>query len=193
MTIKLNFLLLLFPFSLVFINVYGQSRSNIIPAPQKIKWKNGEFIFNSCTRIQFLRSSKDLSNAVAPLVSKYKKAACIDVLSSANCSQKSLITITLNNTLNNEEGYRLNISPQRIEIVAKKPAGVFYAIQSVLQLLPENIESETLVKNVRWKVPCVNLEDSPRLKYRGIMLDVSRNFFTADTVKRMIDLLAMQR
>jgi hypothetical protein len=73
MTIKLNFLLLLFPFSLVFINVYGQSRSNIIPAPQKIKWKNGEFIFNSCTRIQFHRSSKDLSNAVAPLEVNTKK------------------------------------------------------------------------------------------------------------------------
>jgi len=63
----------------------------------------------------------------------------------------------------------------------------------LLQLLPESIESSAFISNIQWEVPCVQIEDAPRFAYRGIMLDVSRHYMSADSVKRIIDLLAMQK
>lgn len=150
-------------------------------------------MFTSCTRIIFDKSNKPLQNAIAPLINKLKRAASVNLLAQTKCPGKPAVSVSLSNAIADEEGYTLNISRQKIEIVARQPAGVFYAVQSLLQLLPENIESSTAVKNVQWKVPCVQIEDAPRLPYRGIMLDVSRNFMGTDSIKRILDLLAMQK
>ena len=71
-------------------------------------------------------------------------------------------------------------------ITANKPAGLFYGVQSLLQLLPKEVESKALAK-VKWTVPGVKITDYPRFVWRGMMLDVSRNFFTKEEVKKYID------
>ncbi len=85
-----------------------------------------------------------------------------------------------------KEGYTLESSPKGVVISANEPAGLFYGMQTLLQLLPAEIESKTVV-NMPWTIPSVKITDYPRFGWRGIMLDVSRNFFTKEEVKRYID------
>src|SRR5207247_786310 len=59
--------------------------------------------------------------------------------------------------------------------------------QTFFQLLPKEIESTTLVKNIKWQAPCVEVTDYPRFAWRGLMFDVSRHFFTKQQVKDFID------
>jgi hexosaminidase len=93
---------------------------------------------------------------------------------------------TENATLGNE-GYTLSVTPKNIIIKANKPAGIFYGVQTLMQLLPAEIESNVLVKDIAWKAPCVEITDYPRFGWRGLMLDVSRHFFTKKEVEAYID------
>lgn len=138
------------------------------------------------------KKNSQLLDAFAPLVTKLRTAAGIDLAAPARC-KGNVVTAVLDPSVSNEEGYLLAIEPNEIQIKASKPAGVFYAVQTLLQLLPEKIESPVAVKNRQWEVPCVRVEDAPRLSYRGIMLDVSRHLMAVDSIKRLIDLLAMQK
>jgi hexosaminidase len=85
-----------------------------------------------------------------------------------------------------DEGYSLYVNKRRIIITANAPAGLFYGMQSLLQLLPPEIESSTPLKTA-WKIPIVTITDYPRFAWRGMMLDVSRNFFTKEEVEKYID------
>ena len=91
------------------------------------------------------------------------------------------------------EAYSLEIKKNRIEIKASQPAGFFYAIQTLRQLLPPEIESKQINKNIDWLVPMTNISDSPAFKWRGFMLDVSRHFFPKEDILRMIDNLALHK
>lgn len=86
-----------------------------------------------------------------------------------------------------EEGYRLTVSKSGIVLMARKTAGIFYGMQTLLQLLPPAIASKKQPEPVRWNIPCVTIEDYPRFAWRGLMLDVSRHFFTVAEVKDYID------
>jgi hexosaminidase len=88
-----------------------------------------------------------------------------------------------------KEGYTLVSTANGVVITANAPAGLFYGMETLLQLLPKEIESKTAV-NVPWTIPSVKITDYPRFGWRGIMLDVSRNFFTKEEVKQYIDQLA---
>ncbi len=85
-----------------------------------------------------------------------------------------------------KEGYRLKVTRDNVSITASEPAGIFYAIQSLYQLLPPEIESKTSKHN-EWSIPAVTIDDHPRFGWRGLMLDVSRHFFTVQQVKEYID------
>jgi hexosaminidase len=86
-----------------------------------------------------------------------------------------------------KEGYRLIVNQKGIEISAEAPAGWFYGVQTLFQLMPSAIESTSPSKGVSWKLPFVTIHDKPRFGWRGLMLDVSRHFFTKQEVKRFID------
>lgn len=86
-----------------------------------------------------------------------------------------------------DEGYNLSVSTDKIVIRANQPAGLYYGVQTLLQLFPAEIESKTHVADVDWSVPAVEIEDYPRMDWRGLMFDVSRHFFTVDEVKQFID------
>jgi hexosaminidase len=85
------------------------------------------------------------------------------------------------------EGYRLSVKPTGITITANAPAGLFYGVQTLLQLFPKEIESTMAVSGVAWQAPGVEVTDYPRFGWRGLMFDVSRHFFTKEEVKRYID------
>ena len=92
-----------------------------------------------------------------------------------------------------EEGYRLSVTPARITIRAFRPAGAFYAVQTLRQLLPPDNFRQAPVAGVSWTVPAVQIEDRPRFQWRGAHLDVSRSFMPKEFVKKYIDLLALHK
>jgi hexosaminidase len=85
-----------------------------------------------------------------------------------------------------DEGYTLTVFTTNIQINANKPAGLFYGVQTLLQLLPKQIESPTATE-ASWSIAACRISDYPRFGWRGIMLDVSRHFFSKEEVKRYID------
>ena len=91
------------------------------------------------------------------------------------------------------EGYRLEVRPGRVSIRAAEPAGAFYGVQSLRQLLPPQVFREAKVEGVAWTAPAVTIEDQPRFPWRGMHLDVSRHFMPKEFVKKYIDLLALQK
>lgn len=89
-----------------------------------------------------------------------------------------------------KEGYKLNASSKGVTITASTGAGVFYGIQSLLQLMPKEVKSTSKVESIALDVPYCEINDAPEFAWRGLMLDVSRHWFTKDEVKRYIDQLA---
>jgi len=92
-----------------------------------------------------------------------------------------------------EEGYDLLVEKKGIRIMAHTPAGIFYGIQTLLQLLPVEVYDNQIVNDTRWTVSGVHIVDRPRYSWRGMHLDVSRHFFPVEFVKRYIDLIAMHK
>jgi hexosaminidase len=85
-----------------------------------------------------------------------------------------------------KEGYQLSVTTTGVTIRANEAAGLFYGCQSLYQLLPPEIESTTK-QAIKWAIPYVQIKDKPRFGWRGLMLDVSRHFFTKQEVKQFID------
>ena len=91
------------------------------------------------------------------------------------------------------EGYTLEVSGKRIAICGHDKSGVFYGIQTLLQLLPPEIYSASLQSDAKWSVPCISVVDAPDHPWRGMMLDVARYFYDKDFVKKYIDMMAMYK
>ena len=90
------------------------------------------------------------------------------------------------------EGYVLDVTPQRVVIRAPHEAGIFYGVQTLRQLFPPAVFS-SLKANGVWQLPAVHIEDQPRFGWRGAMLDVCRHFMPKDFVLEFIDLLAVHK
>lgn len=172
-------------FALTFYCVKAQSQDwgskfNLIPNPVKLEIAPGEFIFNNKTTIS---SQPQHKNLVSFLENYLRLNLKLNVVCSFGKSDKQTIILTSNETDDfPDEAYKLSITPGQI-IIRGKNAGLFYGIQTLLQLLPTGSTEVT-------KLPCAEIEDYPRFGYRGFMLDVSRHFFTTGQIKNIIDLMA---
>lgn len=89
-----------------------------------------------------------------------------------------------------QEGYKISVTGNGAVVSANAPAGIFYGVQTLLQLLPKEIESPTAVQGVAWSMPQVEITDYPRFGWRGLMFDVARHFFTKEDVKQYINQMA---
>ena len=92
-----------------------------------------------------------------------------------------------------QEGYLLSVSPDEVLIEAPEPAGVFYGIQTLRQLLPTQVERRELTPHVAWEISCVTIRDAPRFGWRGYMMDEGRHFHGKETLLRTLDLMALQK
>ena len=90
------------------------------------------------------------------------------------------------------EGYRLNVFPNRLEIRSCDRAGIFYGVQTLLQLLPPAVFGDAITPGP-WVIPCCEIEDRPRFGWRGLMIDVARYFFPVDFIKKLIDQMALHK
>lgn len=177
----------------LFISAIAFSQNNktgiaIIPEPVNIVKNTGVFILPKSIIIE-AGSQPELKQAVANLKNHLSVPTGMHVTVS-NSAPAATFRLVLNKTENAEigkEGYQLSISPKQIIIKANQPAGLFYGVQTLVQLFPKEIESDTIAKNVKWQAPCVQITDYPRFGWRGLMFDVSRHFFTKNDVKKFID------
>ena len=161
----------------------------IIPEPVKLIKQAGHFTLPQNITIQ-VGKSLELKQTVAFLQQRLTLPTgyFVSVVNPpvANATIKLILNDTEDPTLGNE-GYHLNVGLKQIVIRANKPAGVFYGVQTLMQLFPKEIESKEEVQSVKWIAPCVDVTDYPRLGWRGLMFDVARHFFTKEEVKQYID------
>ena len=152
----------------------------LIPQPKLVKSATGQFTVGQQTRIFYnderLSFMADyLSGMMADAVGIRPQPALL----AGNNARSRSIGLLLDSTLQlPKEGYRLEVTERSIVLKSSTPQGLFYAVQTLLQLLPDE-GSPVITSTV--------IEDEPRFSWRGLMLDVSRHFFTMDQVKRMID------
>ena len=137
---------------------------SIIPEPVKLTIISGEFILNKDTVIQIDLEMKKVAQYLKGLLTTSTGFDNqISVLPSRDYEESSVI-LRLSADLDTlgEEGYNLEVTPNKIMISAPNPAGVFYGVQTLRQLLPSEIERSALVDRIEWAVPCVKIEDYPR-------------------------------
>jgi len=127
--------------------------------------------------------------ALGKLTATGKKVA---VSNSSNASIRLVLNKKEDQTIG-AEGYKLSVKPSGILVSANKPAGLFYGLQTLWQLMPQEIDSKTRVNGVKWQVPVVEITDYPRFGWRGLMFDVSRHFFTVKDVEDFIDLMVQYK
>lgn len=180
-------------FCCCFVSVlsFGQTTKNtlaIIPEPVKTITKPGQFILPKNVTIQAA-----LSKEMTPVTDYLKKrlagatGALVTVKSKfAVPATIKLLLSTKADTVLGKEGYQLLVGTKGVVIRANEPAGLFYGVQTLMQLFPKEIESSE-VHHIKWTAPCVDITDYPRFAWRGLMFDVSRHFFTKEEVKQYID------
>src|SRR5450432_3804576 len=173
--------------------VFSQDSISIIPEPVKLIKSQGHFILPSVVRIS-ADENPELKTALADLNDRLSIPTGYQV--DMTNSGSAVIRINLNKTTNAElgnEGYQLSVTPKKVTITANQSAGILYGVQSFLQLLPAEIATDSLVKNISWTATCVSITDYPRFGWRGLMLDVSRHFFTKKEVEKYMDQMAVYK
>ncbi|MDB5139769.1 MAG: exo 1 [Mucilaginibacter sp.] len=186
---KLSFVLSL---CLITYFSFGQTTKTglaIIPEPVSVITKKGEFILPKHVLI-VAGPGAELKSVTSYLKNKLTTSTGALVTIKNSAKVPPTIKLILNakaDTVLGKEGYHLWVSKKGIIIRANEPAGLFYGVQTLIQLFPKEIESPEVVAGIKWATPCVDIKDYPRFSWRGLMLDVSRHFFTKDEVKQYID------
>ncbi|HKP32250.1 MAG TPA: family 20 glycosylhydrolase [Chitinophagaceae bacterium] len=177
---KLALLILVFSFSQLNAQDY-----NIIPKPVKLIPQKGNFIISKNTVLVLLDEGE---RNTANFLNEYLQQFYGFRLKTAKSAKNNYIRITTKKFIRpGQEGkYEMQISPASINISGDTYSGSFYAIQSLIQLLP-------VAKATSLAVPAVSIEDYPRFEYRGLHLDVARHFMPVDFVKKYIDYIALHK
>lgn len=182
-------LLCLCSFAIISFGQDSKKDIAIIPQPVKITTNSGYFTLPKNVIIE-APANTELKETISFLKDRLSTPTGIPVIVKNTMSPASTIKLLLNKKADAEigkEGYHLLVTPKNITIQANEPAGLFYGVQTLVQLFPKEIESATKVKNIKWEAPCVSITDYPRFGWRGLMFDVARHFFTKEDVEKYID------
>jgi len=170
------------------IGIYSQLSAqnvNIIPEPFHLAKGAGNFQFPKSIAINAPTSANEVTDQIA---TQLRTATGKTVYFSKNNASINL-EIIKDEVLGNE-GYTLNVNATGVTISANTNAGLFYGWQTVQQILPAAIYAKSVQANTQWQLPFVSIIDKPRFEWRGLMLDVSRHFFSKADVKVFIDDMA---
>src|SRR6266571_2006187 len=166
---------------------------SVIPRPAHMIRGTGEFALTSGTVIVTDRATQDIGYELADWL-RPATGYRLSVVGAPGAATR-VVSLRLDPALARlgDEGYRLSVTPTSVTIRAFRPAGAFYAVQTLRQLLPPDNFRQALVPGLTWSVPAVAIEDMPRFQWRGAHLDVSRSFMPKEFVKKYIDLLALHK
>ncbi|HEX3386018.1 MAG TPA: beta-N-acetylhexosaminidase, partial [Mucilaginibacter sp.] len=173
---------------------FGQSTREqiaIIPEPVSIAQHEGEYLLPKNIVIS-APHNPEMKEVIATLRERFSvpTGAHVTVLAGAASPAIKLILNKTADTTIGKEGYYLSVEKKGIVIRANEPAGLYYGVQTLVQLFPKEIVSSKRVEGVKWAAPYVDITDYPRFKWRGLMLDVARHFFTKQEVEHYIDNMA---
>ncbi|MCK9411178.1 MAG: family 20 glycosylhydrolase [Prolixibacteraceae bacterium] len=164
----------------------GEEVLSIIPEPVSKQLLRGEFILRDNTSIN--AEIGTLKNASTYLQGYISKKYGIRNKVVEKTPKKNFIRLSVTDTLKNREGYVLKVSNNSVEIAGASATGVFYGIQTFLQMLPPEAKCHKKIA-----VQAINITDFPRFSWRGQQLDVSRHFFPVDFIKKLMDVMAMHK
>lgn len=170
-------------------NIYA-----IIPAPVSLVKMNGSFTFSEKSKIILSTLNDETKLAADYLALLIKNPTGLSIPVEQGRKEISFsVFMSIDPSIVNNEGYVLNISPEKIIIKAKSAVGLFYAVQTLRQLLPVEVESEKKVEGLILSVPACMIKDEPRFVYRGMHLDVGRHMFPVAYIKRYIDMISLHK
>ena len=189
---------------------------SLVPLPAEVKVNEGKFLFRGKVVLCYPKIKDSGVDAVVDnFVDEMKSATGIkiakDKLKSAKLSGLDVfknskkgdahIVLSVDEAMS-DEAYRLSVSAKRIDITAAKPAGFFYAFQTLKQLMPRNVMAGVYTTcftmemglydclPTEYPIPCVEIEDEPRFGWRGFMLDEGRHFYGKEEIKKILDVMA---
>ena len=163
----------------------------LVPQVQKMTLGQSSFRFKKSTG--FVVENAEQEVIAGQLASMFEKAAGWKLQVIVGGGESSNQVYFKTEPSLGEEAYLLDVKKNGIIIKAAQPAGFFYGIQTLRQLLPAEIENNPTHENLDWLVPVVSISDSPSFKWRGYMLDVSRHFFPKEDILRMITNLSLHK
>jgi hexosaminidase len=166
---------------------------SVIPRPAKLEVKSG--VFTLSPRTTFAVDSKYAESLAVgeELAARLKQATGYAVgPAKSGKGGRGTIVLRTNDKLSRlgEEGYTLSVSKNSATIEAFKPAGLFYGVQTLYQLLPPQIEKPETTTGISWTIPCLKIEDQPRFRWRGVHLDVGRHYYPKEFILKYLDIMA---
>ncbi len=185
------------------------SSIQIIPQPLSVKSQTGSFALSADTRVYYPEGLNDWQMVAQSWITLVQSGTGFTLVSQGvkeklTKPRTNSIYMLPDETLTQDEGYVLDIKPAAIIVRAKTAAGAFYAIQTLRQLFPAEINNKplpaktkskgaALPAGLKWSAPGCLIQDAPRFPYRGLHLDVGRHFFPVEFIKNYIDLLAFHK
>ena len=163
---------------------------SLIPLPVSLQATGGFFTLPVNIRVSSNNQSPEVQQVIKQFSEKISKATGYNIQAGSNQPAISFNILTIQDSVIGNEGYLLTVTEKDISINANQPSGLFYGMQTLLQLFPPQILSTQKVNDVAWKIPTAKITDYPRFGWRGLMLDVARHFFTVQEVKDFIDQMA---
>ena len=168
----------------------------VIPRPQRLEPHAGAFTLDARTTIWTDAASAATGRQLARFLEPATGFTLAVRSGSAAPTGESVIELHRDPSLAKrlgDEGYQLSVRRGRVTARATSDAGLFYAVQTMRQLLPPAVFRDAPVPGVRWTMPAVEIEDVPRFAWRGAHLDVGRHFMPKEFVRKYIDLLALHK
>lgn len=162
---------------------------SLVPLPARMNISDGVFVFNEKTKVFVPEYDGDsVARVFKNFASDFKRATGI-VLKKSDADDAPVRFVA--DASLPDEGYKLSVMQECVVITAAKPAGFFYALQTLKQLMPRNVAACVPDETVKeWSLPCVDIEDAPRFGWRGFMLDEGRHFYGKEEIKKIIDVMA---
>lgn len=169
----------------------AENSIDIIPKPSHVSVTEGKpFVLKDRMTISY---AKCLSGQAEYLNDVLEMSTGFD-LKTREGKSRSDISLSVDSVkISEPEGYSLYVSAKGVEITGHDNAGVFYGIQSLLQLFPSCIYSRSVIRGQKWEIPQVWISDAPERPWRGMMLDVARYYYDKEFVKKFIDMMAMYK
>ena len=166
----------------------------VIPLPVSVETRAGSFLITLATLVvapgAAAPEAAKLMDALAPAMG-YRLKPAEDAAAGKGGIQLR-IELSLQTRLG-AEGYELEATTDAVTIRAAVPAGLFYGVQTLRQLLPSAIFSKQKVEGVPWTVPCVRITDYPRFQWRGLLIDPARHFIPVPDVEQYLDAMALHK
>ena len=161
---------------------------DVIPQPQEIVLARDTtpFIIDRSTTIVYPATNEKMHRTADFLATFIKEMTGTEVRVSDKEKSSNAIILAVDSTMGHPEGYKLQITPEKVLLTGGSEAGVFYGIQTIHKALPILKDGK-----VAAALPAGTVTNFPRFRYRGFMIDVGRHFFPVSYLKQMIDLMAL--